>query len=216
VQGINVPGGVALETLDLRKTLKEFYAPSAKAFALVDVPSLPFIMIDGSGDPNTSPAYAEALEALYSVAYGLKFGLKKAGVADWSVMPLEGLWWADDMHAFTSAGEREAWQWTMMIAQPAVVTAEHIEQVIAAARKKKDLPALDRLRLETYAEGPAAQIMYYGPYSGEGPTIERLHAWIAEQGYALRGKHHEIYLGDPRRSAPEKLKTIIRQPVEKR
>ena len=131
-------------------------------------------------------------------------------------MPLEGLWWAEDMGAFVTGSDREAWQWTVMIAQPEMVTAEHVEQVAAEARKKKALPALDRLRLETYAEGLAAQIMYLGAYSDEGPTIARMHAWIAEQGYALRGKHHEIYLGDPRRSAPEKLKTVIRQPVEKR
>jgi hypothetical protein len=205
-----------METLDLRKTLKDLYAPSAKEFTLVEVPPLRFIMIDGTGDPNSAPVYQQALEALYAVAYGLKFGLKKAGVADWSVMPLEGLWWADDMNAFTSASEREAWHWTMMIAQPEVVAAEHVEQVAAEARRKTSLPALDCLRLETFAEGPSAQILYLGPYSGEGPTIERMHAWIAEQGYALRGKHHEIYLGDPRRSAPEKLKTVIRQPVERK
>ncbi|MHB1318093.1 MAG: GyrI-like domain-containing protein [Anaerolineae bacterium] len=205
-----------METLDLRKTLRALYAPSAKAFSLVEVPPLQFIMIDGTGDPNSAQAYQQALEALYPVSYGLKFALKKAGVADWSVMPLEGLWWAEDMNAFVTGSDRGAWHWTMMIAQPEVVTAEHVEQVAAEARRKKDLPALDRLRLETYAEGPSAQIMYLGAYSDEGPTIARLHAWIAEQGYGLRGKHHEIYLGDPRRSAPEKLKTVIRQPVEKR
>jgi hypothetical protein len=205
-----------METLDLRKTLKELYAPSAKAFSLVEVPPLRFIMIDGTGDPNSAQAYQQALEALYPVAYGLKFALKKAGVADWSVMPLEGLWWAEDMSVFATGSDRDAWQWTMMIAQPEVVTAEHVEQVAADVRRKKNLPALERLRLGTYTEGPSAQILYLGPYSGEGPTILRLHAWIADQGYVLRGKHHEIYLGDPRRTAPEKLKTVIRQPVAKR
>ncbi|MFO7697697.1 MAG: GyrI-like domain-containing protein [Anaerolineae bacterium] len=205
-----------MEKLDLRKTLKELYAPSAKTFSLVEVPPLNFIMVDGTGDPNTSPGYQEAVEALYSVAYGLKFAAKKAGAGDWAVMPLEGLWWAGDMSAFTSGTGRDDWEWTMMIAQPDVVSAEHVEQVAEAARKKKDLPALDRLRLETYAEGLSTQIMYLGAYSDEGPTIARLHAWIGEQVYVLRGKHHEIYLGDPRRTAPDKLKTVIRQPVEKR
>lgn len=203
-----------METIDLRKTFKTFYAPSAKGFSLVEVPPLQFIMIDGTGDPNSAPEYQQALEALYAVSYGLKFRLKKAGIADWSVMPLEGLWWAEDMSVFSSSSERGAWQWTMMIAQPDVVTAEHVEQVAASAGRKKALPALERLRLETFAEGLSAQIMYHGAYADEGPTIARMHAWIAEQGYVLRGVHHEIYLGDPRRSAPEKLKTIIRQPVE--
>jgi hypothetical protein len=209
-----------METLDLRKTYKDLYAPSAKAFSLVEVPPLRFIMIDGTGDPNRAQAYQEAVEALYSVAYGLKFAAKKAGAgeagaADWSVMPLEGLWWAEDMSAFTSGTGRDDWEWTMMIAQPDVISAEQVERVAAAARKKKDLPALDRLRLETYTEGPSAQALYLGAYADEGPTIARLHAWIAEQGYTPRGKHHEVYLGDPRRTAPEKLKTVIRQPVEK-
>lgn len=204
-----------MEKIDLRKALKPCYAPSAKQFTLLEVPPLSFLMVDGTGNPNTSPEYQQALEALYAVSYGLKFTLKKAGIADWSVMPLEGLWWAEDLDIFAAGGDRTAWQWTMMIAQPDLVTAEQVEQAVAEARKKKDMPALGCLRLEPYAEGLSAQILYLGAYAGEGPTIARMHAWIAEQGYAARGKHHEIYLGDPRRSAPEKLKTVIRQPVEK-
>jgi len=188
----------------------------------VQVPPLQFLMVDGRGHPNTSPAYREAIEALYAVAYGLKFGLKKAGVADWPVMPLEGLWWAEDKGAFAEGTDRSAWQWTMMIAQPDLVTVEQVEQARTEACRRRSsegsggLPALDPTRLETYTEGLSAQILYLGAYADEGPTIARLHAWIAEQGYVPHGKHHEIYLGDPRRTAPERLKTILRQPVEPR
>lgn len=200
--------------IDLEQTLKQLYSASAKAASMVDVPELPFLMVDGEGNPNTAPAYAEALEALYSVAYTLKFMLKRSAAAlDYAVMPLEGLWWADNMAAFTLF-DKDAWRWTMMIAQPEVITDELLQQAAAQAARKKNLPALPRLRLERFHEGRAAQIMHLGPYAAEAPTIERLHRFIVEQGYARRGKHHEIYLSDPRRSAPEKMKTIIRQPIE--
>jgi hypothetical protein len=172
-----------------------------------------FLMVDGTGDPNTSPEYAQALEALYAASYGAKFKVKRApGGVDYKVMPLEGLWWSDDMAAFLE-GKREDWRWMMMIAQPPVVSTIIIDEAVAEAGRKKDLPALARIRFEPFEEGLCAQIMHVGPYSAEGPTIEKLHAFIAEQGYSRRGKHHEIYLGDPRRAAPERLKTVVRQPV---
>jgi hypothetical protein len=199
--------------IDMKQTLKHLYRQPAGAPAIVEVPELLFLMADGTGDPNTAPAYAQAIEALYSVAYTLKFMLKKGpAAADYAVMPLQGLWWADDMTSFTRA-DRAAWRWTMMIAQPDAVTDELFRQAAAQAARKKNPPALPRLRLERFAEGLAAQILHIGPYAAEGPAIERLHEYIAAQGYQLRGKHHEIYLSDPRRSAPERMQTIIRQPV---
>jgi len=199
--------------IDLKKDLKHLYNPPIKAPVLVDVPPLAFLMIDGQGDPNTAKAYVEAIEALYALSYTLKFMLKKGAAGmDYTVMPLEGLWWVEDMRDF-STENKGAWQWTAMIMQPEFVTPDHVEQALQEARRKKDLPALGSIRLEIYHEGLAAQIMHIGPYAAEAPTIARLHAFISESGHTLRGKHHEIYLGDPRRTAPEKLRTVIRQPI---
>ncbi len=201
-----------MPAIDYKKELKHLYAPSAKEVVLVEVPPLYFLMIDGRGDPNTAPEYAAAVETLYALAYALKFKVKRgrAGV-DYVVMPLEGLWWGAgiDWH---DAGQRAGWQWTMMIMQPEHVTAGLFEQALAETRKKKPALALDRVRFERYDEGRAAQIMHIGPYAIEGPTVARLHAFIEQQDSAPRGKHHEIYLGDPRKTAPEKLRTLIRQP----
>lgn len=180
---------------------------------LVEVPPLRFLCVDGHGDPNTSPAYAEAVQALYSVSYTAKFAIRKAGGDAFKVAPLEGLWWAEDPGAFL-VGDKSSWDWTMMIRQPEVVTAALVERFVDEVAEKKDLPAARRLRLEIVAEGPAAQVLYVGPYAGEGPTIAGLHDFIHEHGFALAGKHHEIYLSDPRRTAPERLRTIIRQPYQ--
>ena len=200
--------------VDFKKQLKHLYQPSAKEFSVVDVPEMGFLMVDGQGDPNTSQEYQEAIEALYTVAYQLKFKIKKQDPElDFVVPPLEGLWWAENMEAFTK-GEKDAWQWTAMIYQPDYVTRELFEEAVQQVKEKKDPAALSLLRLERYHEGLAVQILYFGPYADEGPTIEKLHAFAREQGYKLRGKHHEVYLSDPRRTAPEKLKTVIRQPVE--
>lgn len=181
----------------------------------VDVPPLSCLMIDGTGDPNTSVEYADAIAALYSLAYTLKFALKQSAGLNYRVAPLEGLWWADDMAAF-SMEHKANWHWTMMIAQPPEVTPELVETARDEVRRKKVLPALDRVRLEPFAEGRAAQVLHLGPYAAEAPTIERLHHFIREQGATFDGrrqKHHEIYLSDPRRAAPERLKTIVRQPI---
>ena len=199
--------------LDFKKDFKELYNPPAKEVVLVEVPRLSYLMIDGTGNPNTSPQYREALEALYTVSYTLKFMLKRSGELDYSVSPLEGLWWSDNMDDFILAN-KDNWKWTMLIRQPEQVTPALLTEALAQAEKKKDLPNLRQVRLESLDEGLAAQIMYFGPYAEEGPTIQRLHIFIQEKGYSLAGKHHEIYLSDPRRSAPEKLRTIIRQPVK--
>ncbi|RMF29018.1 MAG: hypothetical protein D6759_14725 [Chloroflexi bacterium] len=199
---------------DFKKVLKHLYRASAKRIAVVEVPPLNFLMVDGRGDPNTSPEYAQALEALYAVAYALKFSVKRSRGVDYVVMPLEGLWWTDDPAHF-DMDHREAWNWTAMIMQPEYVTEEMYEEVVAEVRRKKALGALDRMRLETYHEGLSVQVLHVGPYAAEGPTIARLHDYIREQGYRPNGKHHEIYLSDPRRTAPERLKTILRQPVRR-
>ena len=191
-------------------SVDELYRASATP-RLVRVPLLRFLCIDGSGDPNTAPAFETAVQALYSVSYTMKFAVKKAGGPQFKVAPLEGLWWAEDMSTFTT-GDKSAWDWTLMIHQPDAVTDELVERAAAEVAEKKSLPAAQQLRMEPFEEGAAAQVMHLGPYSSEGPTIARLHDYIREQGFALAGKHHEIYLGDPRRAAPEKLRTIIRQP----
>ena len=197
--------------LDLKKDLKHLYGATATP-ALIEVPAITYLMIDGHGDPNTAPEYAEAVQALFSVAYTAKFALKKSGGPDIAVMPLQALWWVPDMTTF-SVTDKSAWDWTAMIAQPDVVTPDVVDAARSAAAAKAPAAALAKLRLETLVEGRAGQVLHVGPYAAEGPTIERLHAFIADQGLQLRGKHHEIYLGDPRRTAPERLKTIIRQPV---
>jgi hypothetical protein len=200
--------------IDMRRELRALYAPPATP-VLVDVPELAFLMIDGRGDPNTSTEYREAVAALYAVSYALKFAIKRtANGADYAVMPLEGLWWADDMTDFDF--RKADWHWTMMIAQPDLVTLERVEQAAADTMRKKNLPTVTRLRLERFCEGLCAQVLHVGPYSAEGPTIASLHAFIRDHGYTFDGrrqKHHEIYLSDPRRTAAAKLKTVVRQPI---
>ena len=203
-----------METLDLKKALKHRYAPSAREVTEVTVPRMQYLMIDGTGDPNTAPAYTEAVEALYAVAYTIKFAIKKGRAIDFPILPLEGLWWMDDMREY-SMEKKDQWKWTMMIAQPDLVGAADVHSAVAEVKKKKDPPALPLLRFDTLDEGDCAQIMHLGPYADEKPTIQKLHAYIAARGASLSGKHHEIYLGDPRRTAPEKLKTVIRQPFTK-
>jgi hypothetical protein len=201
------------EKIDLSKELKHLYAPSPKEPVIVDVPPLNFLALDGSGDPNNSPLYQETVQSLYSLSYGLKFAIKKAGGPEYQVMPLEGLWWAEDMSDFITR-DKQNWIWTMLIAQPAPVTPEWLETVRAATLAKKDAaPRVAEVRWLTYTEGLSVQLMHLGPYSAEGPNIQRMHQFAFAQGYRLEGKHHEIYLGDPRRTAPEKLRTVLRQPI---
>ena len=201
------------DKLDLKKEYKHLYQPSAKQPVILDVPSMAFLMLDGAGDPNTSPAYQAAVEALYGVSYTLKFKSKKQG-QDYLVMPLEGLWWGTPMgqHRFTEA-DKAKFKWTMMIAQPEVIIEAMVADAIQETRHKKGLENLNQLRFEIFEEGKAVQILYIGSYDEEGPTIERLHQFAMDQGYRLRGKHHEIYLSDPRRTTPDKLKTILRHPL---
>lgn len=198
---------------DLKKELRDLYAPSARVVRRVDVPTLRFLKIDGQGDPNTAPVYAEAVAALFALSYAVKFRAKKSPLeANYGVMPLEGLWWADDMSSFTS-GDRSEWLWTMMIMQPDFIDGDFIEETRLAVAAKKNLPGLERIRLESFTEGLVAQTMHIGPFSAEAPTIERVHRFIRESGHKLSGKHHEIYLSDIRKGDPAKWKTIIRQPM---
>ena len=201
-----------MPVIDHKKELKHLYRPAARDVVQVDVPEFHFLMIDGAGDPNTSPHYARAVEALFSVSYTAKFMVKKgpAGI-DYAVMPLEGLWWSDDMSSFLT-NDRSKWQWTMMIMQPPCADAGVLDAALAEVKRKKGLAAVDALRLESFTEGPCAQTLHVGPFSAEGPTIQRVHDFIATRG-ALAGKHHEIYLSDVRRADASRWKTIVRQPM---
>jgi hypothetical protein len=201
-----------MKTIDLKRSLKPFYTASASKPSIIEVPALNALMVDGTGDPN-GPAFQEAVGSLYSVAYTLKFAFKKDKAVDYPVMALEGLWCADDPSVFVT-GRRDEWRWTLFIVLPDVVGRKDVAAAVAAVKKKARFPRFPEVRFETFAEGRAAQILHIGPYAAEGPTIEKLHRFVEERGYRLRGRHHEIYLGDPRRAAPEKLRTIVRHPVE--
>ena len=202
-----------MEKIDYKKELKHLYKPSAKKVEVVDVPKMNFLMIDGEGDPNRSQSFQDAIDVLYPLSYALKFMIKRGEMAvDYGVLPLEGLWWADDMSTF-SVENKDGWKWTLMIMQPDFVTNEMVQEAIEQIRAKKDPASLPLVRFESFEEGKAAQIMHIGPFSEEGPTVENVHSYIEESGSKRRGKHHEIYLSDIRRAAPEKWKTIIRQPM---
>ncbi|MBA2344757.1 MAG: GyrI-like domain-containing protein [Rubrobacter sp.] len=201
-----------MEKVDLGKALKHLYKPSAKEVVEVEAPEMRFLMADGAGDPNTSAEFREAVEALYALSYALKFMVKKTAEVDYGVMPLEGLWWTDDMSWF-SVDDKSGWKWTAMIMQPEeYVTRELVEKARGQVEKKKAPPALSRVRFEPFHEGRAAQIMHRGPFSEEGPTVEKVHRFIEERGGELSGRHHEIYLKDFNRTAPENLQTVVRQP----
>ncbi len=199
--------------IDFKKTLKHLYVPSAKDFALVDVPDMTFVKVDGHGAPGND-AYQHALSWLYPVSYGLKFYSKQTLAKDYVVPPLEGLWWADDMTAYTD-DRRDEWHWTLMIMLPDWLDdAAFNASVEKASKKLGDPPAT--LRREVLHEGLCAQIMHIGPYSEEGPTIARLHKeYLPQNGLTENGHHHEIYLSDPRKTAPEKLRTVLRHPVRR-
>ena len=201
-----------MSKIDYKKKLMEFYRPSAKKVVEVDIPKMNFLMIDGNGAPETTE-YKEAIEALYSVSYTLKFMIKKGDIGiDYGVLPLEGLWLADDMSDFIN-DNKSKWIWTMMIMQPELVTKDLVQAAIHQVKDKKNLPAIDKVRFEPFQEGKCAQTLHVGPFSEEGPTVERVHSFIAECSSELIGKHHEIYLTDIRRAAPENWKTVIRQPM---
>ena len=205
--------------LDLRKRWKHLYAPSARVIELVDVPELKFLMIDGRIEPGeapgTSPAFEEAMGALYGTAYTLKFmaKLRKEDPINYPVMALEGLWWVEDGKFDITI--KDNWVYTLMILQPDLVTPAMFAEALAQVAKKKPNPALPQLRLESFREGLCVQTLHIGPYATEPATVEKMTRWAADpaRGYRLAGKHHEIYLGDPRRADPDKMKTVLRHPV---
>jgi hypothetical protein len=201
-----------MERSDYRKELKHLYGPSPKEVAIVDVPAMAFLMIDGQGDPTTSKDYQAAVEAIFTVSYTLKFMAKKGALQlDYAVFPLEGLWWADDMSAF-ALERRDEWKWTAMIAQPQYLTPDLFTTAVESVEKKKHLSSLRIMRFETFREGNAVQLLHVGPFAEEGRSIAKIHTFISAMGGKLTGKHHEIYLSDVRRTSADKLKTIIRQP----
>ena len=201
-----------MEKIDYKKQLKNLYKPSPSKVEIVNVPEMNFLMIDGRGDPNTAKPFGEAIEALFSVSYTLKFMVKKENAIDYGVLPLEALWWAEDMSTFVT-GKKDEWEWTAMILQPEIISREMVKQATQQVEKKKNTAALALLRFEAFAEGTAAQILHIGPFSEEGPTIEKVHAFIQDRGGQRIGKHHEIYLSDIRRADPKNWKTIVRQPM---
>ncbi|MFI2564724.1 GyrI-like domain-containing protein [Paenarthrobacter sp. NPDC018779] len=199
--------------IDFKREIHSYKARAGQ-LELVTVPPLQFLMVDGHGDPNTAQSYTDALSTLYPVAYTLKFFSKKELGRDYAVMPLEGLWWSGDMASFTSSRDKSKWDWTMMIMAPDWITPEHVDAARDTVAGKGGAPALDSLRLESLDEGLAVQTLHVGPYDAEGPVLEEMHhGYIPENSLRMTGKHHEIYLSDARRTAPEKLKTILRQPV---
>ncbi|WP_457795751.1 GyrI-like domain-containing protein [Methylocystis sp. S23] len=197
---------------DFKKALSEFYSASRRDFTLVEVPAMQFVMVDGAGDPNAAPAYKNAIEWLFSVSYAMKFAAKETLQKDYVVPPLEGLWWADEPQDFV-ARRKESWRWTMMIMAPDFVDRVMFKTAVEKTKKKLGAPP-DSLRLETYDEGPSLQILHIGSYDDEGPTLAHLHDDVMpSRKLTFAGRHHEIYLSDARKTAPAKLRTILRQPV---
>lgn len=202
-----------MKKIDFKKELKFLYLPSAREVVRVEVPKMNFLMVDGQGDPNTSQQFKDAVEVLFPLSYTLKFMIKRgADAVDYGVMPLEGLWWAEEMASFT-VEDKSNWQWTLMIMQPEFVTPDLVDEAVAAVAKKQNPAALSKVRFAAYDEGIAAQTMHIGPFSAEGPTVKRVHDFIADGGGTRAGKHHEIYLSDIRRGDPQNWKTVIRQPM---
>ena len=202
--------------VDFKKELKELYNPKPGRFTLVKVPKLKYLMVDGQGDPNKVIEYQEAVEALFSVSYTLKFHSKNELGKDYVVPPLEGLWWSDDFDDFRSR-RKNKWSWTMMIMVPDWLGKKEFKEAVNTVRSKKPDIKVDRLRLETLNEGLSVQIMHIGSYDDETPTLLKLHdEWLPENGFKEKLKHHEIYIGDPRKTPAAKLKTVLRQPVEKK
>lgn len=204
-----------MDVVDFKKTYKHLYSPKPGVPEIITIPKMQFAMIDGSGDPNTSQEFQDATGALYSTVYGLKFSHKKHHKSpEFTVGALEGLWWTKAGKMF-EIGQKKDWLWTLMIWLPDEITQDEFAEQIANIKAKKPNPELAKLRLESLEEGPVVQIMHVGPYADEQPNVDKMHAFAKEQGYEQCGKHHEIYLGDPRRTDPNKLRTIVRHPIQK-
>lgn len=210
----------------LPEDIRHLYAPKKGRVEFIAVPKFTIVAVDGIGAPE-SKVFQQAIEALYTVSYTAHFALKADGLPVPKVMPLEGLWWMSGKGALSflkdvvagraslADSDRNKWKWSLFIVQPKPITEKRLKAAIGLAQEKKPNPALAKVRVEKFAEGKAAQILHIGPYSDEARSLVILHQAISDAGYRARGQHHEIYLGDPRRAAPEKLKTILRQPIEK-
>lgn len=199
-------------TYDVKRDITAYRASPGR-FDVITLPEMRYLAISGHGDPNTAPQYASALQALYPVAYALKFASKSDG-HDYVVPPLEGLWWAGDMGAFTSERNKDLWHWVMMIYTPSWITSAALDDARTIATRKDPTRRVDDVTIVTLTEGLCIQTLHIGPYDAEGPTLARMHDdEIPSRGLAMTGRHHEVYLGDPRRSAPDRLRTILRQPV---
>ncbi|MFC9442718.1 MULTISPECIES: GyrI-like domain-containing protein [Brevibacterium] len=205
-----------MDKIDLKKTLPSYRARHGE-FDVIEVPPRAYLMINGHGDPNTSPEFTSAVESLYPLAYALKFLSKRELGRDYVVPPLEGLWWAADMSAFTTARDKSAWDFTLMLLVPNWLDRAQVEEVAEAVERKSAPPRLRDVRFETLDEGTCVQTLHIGPFDAEAEVLARLHdEVIPDAGLMMTGKHHEIYLSDFRRTAPERLRTILRQPVRRR
>lgn len=202
-----------MEKTDFKKLFKAFYSPKPGKPEIVTMPPMQFLTVSGQGDPNTEQSFQDAIAALYGTVYGLKFTRKKEGIGpDFSVGALEGIWWTKTGKIFEK-GQPADWLWTIMIWLPDYIAADDVEKQLEVLKTKKSNPALDKVKLGKMKEGQSVQIMHIGPYDTEQPDVDFMHQYAKEHGYVPSGKHHEIYLGDPRRTAPEKLRTILRHPV---
>lgn len=202
-----------MEKIDFKKELKSLYAPKNKEWEIIDVPSMQYLMIDGEGDPNGAESYKHAVEALFGLSYTIKFASKRTLGRDYAVMPLEGLWYADDMNVFVTR-DKSKFKWTMMIMQPDWITQKMVDDAKIAVKEKKGITNLDQVSLKTLNEGKSVQLLHIGSYDDESPKLAYLHnEYMPQNGLKFNGNHHEIYIGDPRKTSPEKLKTILRQPV---
>jgi hypothetical protein len=201
------------QKIDFKKEL-DSYRAGHEVFRILDVPPQQYLAIDGSGDPNTSPEFTAAVESLYPLAYALKFASKRELDRDYVVMPLEGLWWAENMDAFTAARDKGQWSWTLLMMVPDWIDHERFLDAVAAAGKKADPPRLAEVRLQRLEEGRCVQTLHIGPFDDEAPLLQRMHEeFLPSHGLRMTGRHHEIYLSDARTVAPEKRRTILRQPV---
>lgn len=206
-----------MEKVDFKKTLKDLYLPSQNDVTTVNVPKMNFLAIIGKGNPNTSNDFQEAVEALYAVSYSIKMSPKKGnapiGYFEYVVPPLEGLWWISGKEF--NLTEKDKFEWKIMIMQPEFVNDEIVKSAIDLSNKSKDNSSINKIRFESFEEGLSVQIMHFGSYDAEKETIKKIKDFIKENNLAKNGLHHEIYLSDPRKISPDKLKTVLRQPVKK-
>ena len=203
-----------MDKLDFKKMYKAYYSPKPGKPEIITTPSMQYLMVDGHGDPNESVEFQHAIGALYSTAYTIKFTRKKSEKGnDFSIGALEGLWWNEGNKPF-GVGKKEDWLWTVMIWLPDDVSQAEFKQAVETLKVKKPNPSLETIRLARFDEGKVVQIMHIGPYGEEQPSVDKMEAYARAEGYSQSGKHHEIYFGDPRRTAPDKLRTILRHPVE--